>query len=334
MSDPAQQDTPEHPEPAAAEHGTAVAVPDGTYHAPRANVLARKRAFSDPKTVDLIRATVAKECDNSELAMFLELAARYDLDPFAGQIYAAKIDGNMVMIVARDGLLSIANRHSDYAGNSGDVVREFDYFDKWVEEDTGHPRIVHKYGLKHDDEGAPIGTTGNPDDRGVIVGAWSIVFRKGRAPTYAYASFKAYNKGKFTWKSHPDAMMKKVPLVMALREAYSITGVVGEGEVDAGGPGTTGPSSLTDAPVDDYGQDTGVAAKIVQLFDLLGYTQRKRTITLAGDLGTGLSDDGRRQLVEWLLKQAEGQDIVVPPLPHEDAIEGSAVEEEVTATPA
>jgi phage recombination protein Bet len=330
LSDAAQQD---HPEPAV-EPSTAVAVPDGTYHAPRANVLARKRAFSDPKTVDLIRATVAKECDNSELAMFLELAARYDLDPFAGQIYAAKIDGKMVMIVARDGLLSIANRHRDYAGNSGDVVREFDYFEKWVDEQTGHPRLVHKYGLKHDDDG-PIGTTGDPDDRGKIVGAWSIVFRKDRAPTYAYASFKAYNKGKFTWKSHPDAMMKKVPLVMALREAFSITGVVGEGEVDAGGPGTTGPSSLTDAPVDDYGQDPGVAAKIVQLFDLLGYTQRKRTITLAGELGTGLSDDGRRQLVAWLLQQAEEKDIVVPPLPHEDAIDGEAVEEEeVTATPA
>lgn len=301
-----------------------VTVTEGTYKAPQARVLARARALSDPATIQLIRQTVAAECKTDpELEMFLELAARYDLDPFAKHIYAARIKGKLVIIVAKDGMLAIANRHPDYRGNAGDVVRANDDFDKWVDEETGRARITHKYGVGMDGEGKPLGTgsPGDPEARGPIVGAWAIVYREGREPTYAYAAWAAYNKGEFTWKSHPDAMMKKVPLVMALREAFSIGGVVGEGEVPEGNGRSNG---LTDAPVDDYGQDPHIAAKITQLFDLLGYTQRKRTITLAGNLGTGLTDDERLQLVDWLLKQADEKGIEVPKLPYEDAIDGVA----------
>lgn len=310
---------------AATEPGTAIATA-GTYEAPQASVLQRKRAFSDPGTVELIRQTVAKECTNAELGMFLELAARYDLDPFAKHIYAAKIDGRVAIIVAKDGMLAIANRHADYLGADNDVVREHDQFDKWIGED-GLPHVEHRYDVKHDDDGKPVGSKADPEARGRIVAAWAIVYRAGRRPTYAFASFKDYDKGKFTWKSHPDAMMKKVPLVIALREAYSIGGVVGEGEVDEWGSGNGGPQNLTTVASDDYGQDPAIAAKLLQMFELLGYTQRKRTIKLAGQIGTGLNDEGRRGLLHDLLAEAEERGLEVPSLPHEDAIDGTLVEE-------
>ena len=82
--------------------------------------------------VNLIRATVARDASDAELAMFLELCARYRLDPFAGQIYCAKMrsengeGGRVQIIVGRDGFLKIAKDHQDFEGFDSDVVREND----------------------------------------------------------------------------------------------------------------------------------------------------------------------------------------------------------------
>lgn len=314
--------------PATPVAGTALAPTaptSGMYEAARPNVLARQRAFSDPGTVELIRRTVASDCDDAELGMLLELAARYDLDPFAKHIYAVKIRSRVVLIVARDGLLAIANRHSDYAGSDGDVVRKHDHFEKRTDPDTNLPRVDHRYGVELDAEGKPKGSKGDVEARGPIVGGWAIVYRDGRRPVYVYADWKTYNKGDNVWKSHPDAMMRKVPLVMALRESFSIGGVVGEGEVAEGD--RNGSTNLTAQPVNDYGQDPAIAAKLVQMFDLLKYTQRKRTIKLAGPLGTGLDEAGIRGLLHELLAEAAEKGIDVPALPYEEAVDGTFVEE-------
>jgi phage recombination protein Bet len=299
---------------------------EGMYEAPQALVLSRKRAYSDAGTVALIRRTVAKDCDDSELGMFLELSARYALDPFAKHIYAIKIKGRVVIVVARDGLLAIANRHADFAGSDGDVVHEHDHFEKSTDPKTNLPCVDHRYDVERDDSGKPKGSKGDVKARGKIVGAWAIIYRNGRRPVYVYADWETYNKSENVWKSHPDAMMRKVPLVMALRESFSIGGVVGEGEVPEGDSSNGG--SLTDTPVDDYGTDPAIARRLLQLFDLLDYKQRKRTIVLAGPVGTGLDDEGRRALLHDLLAEAQERGVEVPELPDEDdVVEGTVVEE-------
>jgi phage recombination protein Bet len=300
---------------------------EGMYEAPQALVLTRQRAYSDPGTVQLIRNTVAKDCDDSELGMFLELSARYALDPFAKHIYAIKIKGRVVIVVARDGLLAIANRHSDYGGSVGDVVREHDRFEKWTDPKTNLPHVDHRYDVEYDENGKAKGSKGDVAARGKIVGGWAIVYRHGRVPVYVYADWNTYfRSGENPWRSHPDAMMRKVPLVMALRESFSIGGVVGEGELPESSSPPNG--SLTDAPVDDYGEDPVIARKLLQLFDLLGYKQRKRTIMLAGTVGTGLDDEGRRALLHDLLAEAQERGIDVPELPDDDdVVDGEAVEE-------
>ena len=74
----------------------------------------------------LLKAEVAPKASPGEVGVFLEIAARYDLDPFAKEIWCAGEPGKIMIMVGRDGLRKIAHR----AGLrfDGDVVRERDYF--------------------------------------------------------------------------------------------------------------------------------------------------------------------------------------------------------------
>lgn len=53
---------------------------------------------------------------DTELAAALTIAERYDLDPFAKQIYAARHKGALLLIVPIDGWIRIMNRDQDYDG--------------------------------------------------------------------------------------------------------------------------------------------------------------------------------------------------------------------------
>lgn len=187
--------------------------------------LQRARAEVDQRQVQLLQATVAKDCSPAELDMFLELAARYALDPFAGQIYAAKMggrdggSGRIAIITSRDGFLSIANRYDDFLGIEGDVVRLGDEFSK--RQTPEGPVIEHSYGA----------------ERGTIVGAWALCHRQGRKPTYFYAPYDEYEpksqkkREHSPWGAQASAMILKCAESMVLRKAFSITGLVGEEEM-------------------------------------------------------------------------------------------------------
>lgn len=282
-------------------------------------VTSRMRAAFVGGTADLIRATVARECNDAEFAMFLELAARYELDPFAKQIWAAKIGGVVQVFAAVEGLRAIANRHGDFGGVPSDVVREHDHFVKRTLPD-GTPEVEHEY---RDAQGTP---TGIPSKRGAIVGAWAICYREGRKPTYFFATWEEYH-GRNVWVSHPSAMMQKVPEGMALRKAYSITGVLSEGEF--GSMERQAALNITAAPADpSYGEDPLLAARIRTLFDRLDYAPRKRLIKL-----TPLSSDEERwAFVRELEEEAEGQGIEIGPSDEENRlIDEAAAGEEVDA---
>jgi phage recombination protein Bet len=231
----------------------------------RRGITQRARGDFDAGQMDLIRATVAKDCNPAELAMFLELCARYELDPFSKQIWAMKIRGAVQVVVSRDGLLSLANRHTPSEGFSGpgeflgcesDVVREKDDFRKITDENG--TRVIHSYSHK---------------DRGAIVGAWAIVHRREHAPTYFFAEWSTYNSGQNVWKSHPEAMMVKSAESMALRKAFSITGVIGEAEAPR--------QVLTTSSEDesggeiDWGENEELANSLREGFRLLGYRSAK-----------------------------------------------------------
>lgn len=279
----------------------------------RGQHLQRARKEYDPAQVVLIKQTYAKDCNDAEFAVYLELSARYDLDPFAKEIWAVKISGRLSIFASHAGLLKVARRPGNgFEGIRSDVVRAEDTFKKVSR--AGEDDVEHSYEYGKE---AP--------ERGEIIGAWAIAYREGAKPYFFFASMEEYNRKQNVWNSHPSVMIQKCAEDVALREQFSISGVVGAEEM-----GTRHPEDRTAAPVDpDYGEDEQVAARLRQLFDLLDYTPRKRVLKLAGPLGTGLDEGGLFALVHELTEEAKEQGIDVPAM----AVEGSAEELPVEEAP-
>ena len=162
--------------------------------------------------IDTIKNTVAVGANDSELKMFLSLAAKYDLDPFAREIWFANMGNRSTIITGRDGYLKIANRNPHFDGMTSDVVCAND---KFIKEGNN---IRHMYSAMN---------------RGQIIGAYAVVYRKDRnTPAYFFAPFKEYYKGNSNvWRQYPSAMIQKVAESMALKRAFSISGLVTEDEI-------------------------------------------------------------------------------------------------------
>ena len=183
--------------------------------APRASATGALARLA-PDQLEVIRNTVAKGASDHELAMFLELASRYSLDPFAREIWAVKLGGTsgpVTIMVGRDGFLAIANRHPAFDGIESDVVRMSDTFKRTS------AGIEHTYGTQ----------------RGEILGGYCLAHRKDRSrPAYFFAAFSEYSRSSNpAWKNYPSAMIVKVAEVNALKRAFSISGLVSEDEMMA-----------------------------------------------------------------------------------------------------
>jgi phage recombination protein Bet len=181
----------------------------------------------DNEQLALMKRTVARGADDNAFLLFLELIGRYKLDPFAGHAYLAKMPGkdgeppSFKTLISRDGLLSIANRSSDeFEGMEGDVI----YASDTIERDR-EKGFIHTY--------AAIPASERLAQK--IAGSWARVFRTDRRPTFFLAPFESYNRPnmKRTWGKYPDAMILKCSESMALRKAFSITGLIPEDEVGA-----------------------------------------------------------------------------------------------------
>ena len=166
-----------------------------------------------PEQKALIKNTVAKGATDDEFALFMHLAGTYDLDPFNKEIWFMKYgNGAATIFTSRDGYLKIANNHPEMDGLQSDTVCEND---KLTKKPDGS--IEHIYG--------------NP--RGELIGAYAMVYRKKRkVPVYVYASLKEYNnQSNQTWKKYTSAMILKVAEAMALKRAFSISGLVTKEEI-------------------------------------------------------------------------------------------------------
>lgn len=84
------------------------------------------------RQIALIKSTVAKDCNNDEFNLFVEVARGKGLDPFLGQIIPmifSKGDANkrkMTIIISRDGQRVIAQRCGDYRPASKPPTYETD----------------------------------------------------------------------------------------------------------------------------------------------------------------------------------------------------------------
>jgi len=165
--------------------------------------------FTDEE-LETLRRTVAGDASSDEFKMFIYLAKNYGLDPFNKEIFFWKKDGKPTIMTSRDGYLKIADRHPQYDGLVSDVVRENDKFRR---KETG---INHQYGT----------------NRGQIVGSYALVYRKDRSyPVYIFAPFKEYQADSKIWEQYPSAMILKVAESMALKRAFSVSGLVSREEM-------------------------------------------------------------------------------------------------------
>jgi phage recombination protein Bet len=172
------------------------------------------------EAIETIKATVAKGATDAELEMFLHLAARYGLDPFAKEIWCTKYvkqgqDPKHVpatIIVSRDGYLKAAQQDPDFDGIASGTVREGDLF-------AFNPvagSVSHEFGTK----------------RGQIMGAWAVVHHKRRRPVACFADFTEYRGNSPIWSNYPSAMIQKVAEVHALKRQFGLSGIVSKEEMD------------------------------------------------------------------------------------------------------
>lgn len=259
-----------------------------------------------PYQRELIRKTVARDANDAEFEMFLELALRYRLDPFARQIFCAKMrgedggGGTVAIMVGRDGFLKIANDTDEFEGMQGDCVYEEDEFVK--EETPKGPSVTH--------------TVKTPAARGNLVGAWAIVHRRGRFPTYFFAYRDQYRptserKLKYSpWGAQEDVMMLKCAQSTGLRLAFNITGLIGAEEASA-----KVVDAVTTADI-DYGDDAWLAARIADLVEAANAVRPSAFLPGRVRLMVNGKTEGERrefaaQLEEFIVKN--GGEVPEPP---------------------
>ena len=153
--------------------------------------------------VALIKRTIARGTNDDELAMFLQVAQRTGLDPFAKQIYAimrwdSKVNRNVMSIqVGIDGMRAIADRTGNYAPGRETV---YEYKDDRLFKATAYVKKISG-------------------------GAWHEIAEA--------AHFGGYAQDTKMWIRLPHVMLAKCAEARALRRAFpmQLSGVYAKEEM-------------------------------------------------------------------------------------------------------
>jgi len=177
--------------------------------------------------VDLLFASAPNGTPLQVFHAFLELAARYELDPFAqGEIWLVPMSGRnggqgrIAVLVGRDGYLKVARRDPAFIDVDADVVYDKDEF-RVTRKADGTRTVEHAYG--------------NPAQRGNAVGAYAVLRREGKPDRYFFAPLTQYAKDadKSAW-GYRDSMIIKCATSYISRTTYGVAGPIPADEVGAG----------------------------------------------------------------------------------------------------
>lgn len=160
--------------------------------------------------VELIKRTICAGATDDELALFIKVAERTGLDPFARQIHAVKRwdseKGNVMSIqVGIDGFRLIAERTRRYAGRLGPYWCGED--GEWLMDNQGRPR--------------PWLAETHPS--AAMVGVRHASYSE---PLWAVATWRSYVQTKkggavtHMWATKGDLMLAKCAEALALRGAF------------------------------------------------------------------------------------------------------------------
>lgn len=221
----------------------------------------------DDDMVNLVRTSIMPAgSSNAETYFLLQLAATYRLDPFAREIWAAKMKGKdgeggkVAILVGRDGMLSIAERHKSFRGFRCQSVYandDFEYLEKPRKMPDGtFSSVKHKFKLV---------------DRGELLGAWAEIYRVGRPSVFFFAPMDEYmpkseRKLEYSpWGTTFSVMIQKCALATGLRIAFRITGLYIEEEM-VNAMAIAGQSdTVYDEP--NWPEDSSLEGWLRQLFD-------------------------------------------------------------------
>lgn len=178
-----------------------------------------------PQQLQLIRQTVAKDCDDREFDLFIQMARNYGLDPFRRQIYAIvtnrdKADKRqLVCVVGIDGYRSMAARTGDYRPGADEP--EIHCLDELKDEATNplgiERAVVTVYKRDRAGDWHPVKGTAYWHEFAPLQEVWAENPASGkREPTGRFE----LQRGKDNWRRMPRLMIAKCAEAQALRKGW------------------------------------------------------------------------------------------------------------------
>lgn len=176
-------------------------------------------SWPDERIATVARTVAPPEATSTEVAMFLAVAHRYGLDPFAKEIWLAKDHGRLIILTGKDSILKVARRDPGYSGHVSGAVYEKDTFK--VVREGDRVDMQHEQGLP----------------RGKLLGAYSVARKEGHPDQVIMREIGDYAhlvQKKDNWKQYTEDMIVSRVVTAAHRLLYNISGMYTQEEVDSG----------------------------------------------------------------------------------------------------
>ena len=153
--------------------------------------------------MEVIKKYICPKATDQEAFMFMQLCKAQGLNPFLKEAYLIKYgDEAATIITGKDTFMKRADKLPQYDGFKAGIIV------------LSQGKVTHR-------EGAFF-VVGEE-----LLGGWAEVYRKDRSQTFRNeVSLKEYERKKkdgslmSSWRTMPATMIRKVPLVQSLREAF------------------------------------------------------------------------------------------------------------------
>jgi len=161
----------------------------------------------DDEQLSIIKSTIARNTNDNQFRLFIQVCRMTGLNPFAKQIYAVVRGNDMTIQTGIDGYRILAERSGKYSGQIGPewCDESGEWKDYWI---SNKPPVAARVGVLRRDFDKPI---------------WGMA----RYDSYVQSSSPL-------WKKMPEVMLAKCAEALALRRAFpaELSGIYTKEEMD------------------------------------------------------------------------------------------------------